>query len=224
MSGSSINPEAAPAEELTKSLTQFCQAVNDASEDDFGLQAYQTNFVAAHASALAGNFPIARTYLTAERFDALAEVFVCHHVPETWDINLYDARFPDFVGAQVNGPLATNVPWAAVAYLMQFEYAVCQVYYADDLKDAAAIAKNVLSAPAEGDARVRYLPPLSMESLWSEFGGKVGNLLDLLNDLLNHHYPFIDCLERITFEQPIRVARAGVRIEVQIVQTNEGVP
>lgn len=228
MSGSSTNSDAVsmtPPEDLAQSLTRFCQAINDTSEDDPGLHAYQANFVAAHASALASNFPIARTYVTAERFDALAEVFVCHHVPETWDINLYDSRFPDFVAAQVNGPLGAKVPWAAVAHLMAFEYAICQVYYADDLWDVGGFATKRLSKKnTESDARVRYLPPLNMMDLWPEFGGKLGHLLDLLNDLLMHHYPFIDCLERITFEQPIRVARAGVRIEVQIVQTNEGVP
>lgn len=212
------------SEGVAQILSRFCQAVQDATANEPGLQIYQHNFLATHARALVSNFPLARAYLTPERFDALAEVFASHHVPDIWDINLYDERFPGFVAAQIHGPMADKVPWLAVAYLMRFEYAICQVYYADDLNDPWSWRVQLSREHAETDPRVRYLPPLDTRALWAEFGGKMGILLDLVNDLLNYHYPFIDCLERLTFEQPIRVARAGLRIEVQIVQTNEGVP
>ena len=69
-------------------IEQFAQGV--LSEE---IAAYTDNYIGAHLSAIETTYPALYELLGADTFGAIAQMYIQHHVPQSWDINLYGEAF-----------------------------------------------------------------------------------------------------------------------------------
>lgn len=116
--------------EYRHSLQRFCDAV---LAGDTVVEPYTRNYLGGHALALENTYPAVQCLLGNATFAALARVCAVHYPAVQWDLNLYGETFAVLLAAQAQGVKAADFDWCLLADLARIEYAITQVYYADEL-------------------------------------------------------------------------------------------
>lgn len=109
-------------------LDDFCVVIDDPERQTV----YSHNQLAVHQGALENNFLTTRSLMEPSLFDALAQVYVKHYPATDWDINLYGEQFPELIAQQHRSSKAHACNWQWLASIASIEYAICQIYYADN--------------------------------------------------------------------------------------------
>lgn len=167
------------------SLGQFCAAV---MAGDTAVTAYSQNYIGGHSLALENTYPGVHNRLGAAPFAALASVYVQHHPPLQWDLNLYGEGFSALLAGQTQGGRASDFDWPWLAALARIEYAISQAYYADDQVDDCSSSFTVM-------------PEAQLS---------VG---DIAGELQRQHL-FADIAQELAVNLPVIVRREGLRVAV----------
>ncbi|WP_018691100.1 HvfC/BufC N-terminal domain-containing protein [Algicola sagamiensis] len=168
-------------------IEQFAEGV--LSEE---IAAYTDNYIGAHLSAIETTYPALYEQLGADTFGAIAQMYIRHHVPQSWDINLYGEAFYHWIRGQTEGGKADSFSWGTLARIAQIEYAISIAYYAkesQELPDGLSLIEQ-----SEQD----QISP------------------DLLCALTKQH-PYTDFQAYYDPKLPIIVWREGIRVQVRSV-------
>ena len=167
------------------SLGQFCAAV---MASDTAVAAYSQNYIGGHSLALENTYPGVRNKAGGSAFAALARVYVQHHPPLQWDLNLYGESFPALLAGQTQGGRASDFDWPWLAHLARIEYAISQAYYADDQVGDCSSSFTVM-------------PEAQLSAA------------DIVGELQRQHL-FADIAQELAVNLPVIVRREGLRVGV----------
>lgn len=129
----SITAKALDAE-YRATLDDFCGAIDHPAKQQASLAIYSNNLLAVHQRALENNFLTTRSQMGQSLFGALTQVYVQHYPAIRWDINLYGEQLPELIAQQTKGAKAQACDWKWLASIASIEYAICEIYYADNGK------------------------------------------------------------------------------------------